>query len=95
MELIWFDAKSKLALMKSLHLNVDVFSIIIKPADYIRDLGTILDGESSMCQQIDKLPSICFLYLCICICSPLLLVSVLVVARRIVVTIIIIFIIIM
>ena len=64
-ELIWFGFKSKLANLKQLdtNTNLNIYSVVVQPTDFIHDLGVIFDSKLSMCRHVGKLSSICFFHL--------------------------------
>ena len=62
-EIIWFGTKSKLLKLQNIDINLHVGTDIIKPVNFVCDLGVILDNELSMVHHINKTARICFHHL--------------------------------
>ena len=54
---MWFGTAANLKKIKSMDLALHVCSDVIKPANVVRDLGVILDQESSVKQHSNKVTS--------------------------------------
>jgi len=55
-ELIWFGSRAALC-------NPSVESVVVPPADVVRDLGVLLDSELTTKPHVNKLVSTCFCHI--------------------------------